>query len=61
MWCKKCNGQVFVDSMYQNDSFIDIACIMCGKRWHVEKKSPFGGVLRNWLTKGSSLTSTSTG
>lgn len=60
MWCAKCGGRVFIDAMYQNDTFIDLSCIMCGKRWFIKKRSKFGGVLRRWLTKDSSLTTTST-
>jgi DNA-directed RNA polymerase subunit RPC12/RpoP len=41
MYCKKCGGQVYHDSMYENESFVDFACVMCGKRWFVKKSSPF--------------------
>lgn len=42
MYCKKCGGNVYHDNMYVNDSFIDLSCLMCGKRWHVDKKSVLG-------------------
>lgn len=54
MWCKKCGGIVYVDKMYDNESFVDTACIMCGKRWHIKKASPLGRFLLGWRTKGSS-------
>jgi DNA-directed RNA polymerase subunit RPC12/RpoP len=44
MYCKKCGGQVYHDAMYDNDSFVDISCLMCGKRWFVKKSSPFARV-----------------
>jgi len=54
MWCKKCAGVVYIDKMYDNESFLDTACLMCGKRWHIKKSSTFGRVLIGWLIKGSS-------
>jgi hypothetical protein len=36
---KDCGGLVFHDSMYKGESFIDLACIVCGKRWHVARKN----------------------
>ena len=42
MYCKKCDGVVYHDSMYKNDSFIDLACMTCGKRWFVKKGSSLG-------------------
>lgn len=61
MWCKKCGGVAYIDKMYDNESFVDVACIMCGKRWHIKKASSFGRFLLGWRTKGSSLTKISTG
>ena len=60
MWCKKCAGVVYIDKMYDNESFVDTSCLMCGKRWHIKKASPLGRFLLGWRTKGSSLTKTST-
>ena len=40
MYCKKCGGQVYHDAMFKNDSFVDLACLMCGKRWFVKNSSP---------------------
>jgi hypothetical protein len=37
MYCRKCDGPVYHDRMYNNDSFIDLSCLMCGKRWHLKK------------------------
>jgi hypothetical protein len=59
MRCKKCDGIVYIDTMYDNDGFIDTACFMCGKRWHIKKASALGRFLLGWRTKGSSLTKTS--
>jgi hypothetical protein len=42
MYCKKCGGHVYHDSLYQNETFVDLSCLMCGKRWHIPKSSPLG-------------------
>lgn len=48
MFCKKCNGRVFVDRMFTGKSKkskdsegnnIELACIMCGKRWTLSKEN----------------------
>ena len=38
MTCKKCNGRVFVDRAYSQNLRIELFCIMCGKRWIVNKE-----------------------
>jgi predicted nucleic acid-binding Zn-ribbon protein len=35
--CKKCGGFVYFDSMYKGDKFLDFSCLMCGRRWFVDK------------------------
>lgn len=47
MNCKKCGGRVFVDRMFQGSkkknsqnresNHIELFCIMCGKRWMLDK------------------------
>lgn len=29
-----------LDVVYKNESFIDLACLTCGKRWHTPKRNP---------------------
>jgi hypothetical protein len=36
---RDCGGLVFHDSMYKGESFIDLACIICGRRWHVTRSN----------------------
>jgi hypothetical protein len=60
MHCKKCSGPVYVDIMYDNETFVDVACFMCGKRWHITKRSVLGRYIRRWLIKDSSLMNTFT-
>jgi len=60
MHCKKCAGVVYPDTMYANETFIDLSCMMCGKRWHINKSSALGRYVRKWHTKGFTLTTTST-
>ena len=48
MTCKKCNGRVFVDRVFSQKLHMELFCIMCGKRWMVNKEtSAFG----RWLEK----------
>lgn len=32
LYCKKCNGRVFVDRMYNAENHIETFCIICGAR-----------------------------
>lgn len=36
---------MFFDSMFVNESFIDLSCIICGKRWHVSRANPLAKLL----------------
>jgi hypothetical protein len=46
MWCIKCRGRVFVDRVFSQKLHIELFCIMCGKRWMINKEtSAFG----RWL------------
>ena len=43
---QKCKGRVFVDRVFSQKLHIELFCIMCGKRWMVNKdRSPLG----RWL------------
>lgn len=33
------------DAMFRNENFIDLSCMMCGKRWHVPKRNPLARLL----------------
>lgn len=39
MWCVKCNGRVFIDRVFSQKMHIELYCIMCGKRWMINKES----------------------
>ncbi len=46
MWCVKCNGRVFIDRVFSQKLHMELYCIMCGKRWMINKEtSAFG----KWL------------
>jgi hypothetical protein len=46
MWCSKCNGRVFIDRVFSQKMHIELYCVMCGKRWMINKEtSAFG----RWL------------
>jgi len=52
MWCKKCNGRVFIDRVFSQKLRIELYCIACGKRWIIKKDgSKFG----RWLEKKEKL------
>ena len=38
MKCGKCGGRVFIDRLLSEKQHIDMACIMCGKRWMLNKE-----------------------
>jgi DNA-directed RNA polymerase subunit RPC12/RpoP len=46
MTCKSCNGRVFVDRVFSQKLHIELFCIMCGKRWMLNKDS---NELGRWL------------
>ena len=38
MYCRKCNGRVFVDRINSPlDMVVELFCSMCGKRWFMKK------------------------
>lgn len=37
MTCKKCGGRVFVDRVFSQKLHTELFCIMCGKRWMLNK------------------------
>jgi hypothetical protein len=52
MWCSKCSGRVFVDRVFSQKLHMELFCVMCGKRWMVNKEmSAFG----KWLDKKEQL------
>lgn len=48
MKCQKCSGRVFVDRVFSQKLHTELFCLLCGKRWMVNKEtSAFG----KWLEK----------
>lgn len=46
MRCAKCNGRVFIDRVFSQKLHMELYCVMCGKRWMINKEtSAFG----RWL------------
>ena len=46
MTCKNCGGRVFVDRVFSQKLHVELFCIMCGKRWMINKDTnPLG----RWL------------
>lgn len=48
MSCNKCQGRVFVDRVFSQKLHVELFCIMCGKRWMVNKDT---SALGRWLEK----------
>lgn len=46
MTCKKCGGRVFVDRVFSQKLHMELFCVMCGKRWMLNKNS---NGLGRWL------------
>jgi hypothetical protein len=46
MSCKKCGGRVFVDRVFSQKLHVELFCIMCGKRWMINKDR---SALGRWL------------
>ena len=48
MQCQKCTGRVFVDRVFSQRLHIELFCIMCGKRWMINKET---NAFAKWLEK----------
>jgi hypothetical protein len=48
MWCAKCSGRVFVDRVFSQKLHVELFCILCGKRWMINKETNRFG---RWLEK----------
>lgn len=46
MFCSKCSGRVFVDRVFSQKLHVELFCIMCGKRWMINKDT---SALGRWL------------
>lgn len=46
MFCNKCKGRVFVDRVFSQKLHVELFCIMCGKRWMINKDT---SSLGRWL------------
>ena len=46
MWCQKCNGRVFIDRVFSQKLHMELFCVMCGKRWMINKET---SALGKWL------------
>jgi hypothetical protein len=52
MNCGKCNGRVFIDRVFSQKLHMELFCVMCGKRWMLNKET---NVLGKWLERKESL------
>ncbi len=49
IYCKKCNGRMFVDRQYSSEMHMEIYCIRCGSRtfYHPPSQSRHGQWILN--------------
>ncbi len=52
MSCKKCNGRVFIDRVFSQKLHIELFCVMCGKRWMINREMNRFGL---WLDEQDRL------
>lgn len=52
MTCKKCSGRVFIDRVFSQKLHIELFCVMCGKRWMLNRES---NVFGRWLDEQDRL------
>ena len=50
--CKKCGGRVFIDRVFSQKLHMELFCVMCGKRWMVNKET---SALGKWLERKEML------
>jgi hypothetical protein len=48
MWCQRCSGRVFIDRVFSQKLHMELFCVMCGKRWMINKET---NELAKWLEK----------
>ena len=48
MKCSKCRGRVFVDRVFSQKLSVELFCVMCGKRWMIDKETNRFG---RWLER----------
>ena len=48
MTCQRCGGRVFIDRVFSQKLHMELFCIMCGRRWMLNKET---NALAKWLEK----------
>ena len=48
MHCQRCNGRVFIDRVFSQKLHMELFCLLCGRRWMINKDSNAFG---QWLEK----------
>ena len=51
MKCGRCGGRVFIDRVFSQKLHTELFCILCGKRWMINKET---NALGKWLEKTDS-------
>jgi hypothetical protein len=46
MKCQRCGGRVFIDRVFSQKLHMELFCILCGKRWMINKETNLFG---RWL------------
>jgi len=46
MHCRRCGGRVFIDRVFSQKLHIELYCLLCGRRWMINKEMSIFG---RWL------------
>ena len=46
MSCQRCGGRVFIDRVFSQKLHMELFCILCGRRWMINKET---NTLGRWL------------
>ena len=46
MNCQRCGGRVFIDRVFSQKLHMELFCILCGRRWMINKDT---NALGRWL------------
>jgi hypothetical protein len=48
MKCDRCSGRVFIDRVFSQKLHIELFCILCGRRWMINRETNRFG---RWLSQ----------
>jgi hypothetical protein len=61
MKCIRCGGRVLIDRVFTSETYLELFCFLCGKRWELSHPQNKGGfALWLWKIEKKYLTQSST-